>query len=56
MRDWDLSEVWSPEGAPVRRSPRFAELAERIGIVDYWKQYGYPDGCSAGQGTAIVCS
>jgi TolB-like protein/tetratricopeptide (TPR) repeat protein len=53
---WDLSKVWSPEGAAVRRDPRFAELAERMGIVDYWKQYGFPDSCHAGQDVAIVCS
>ncbi len=54
--EWDLSFVWGPEGAAMRRDPRFAQLAERMGIVDYWKQYGFPDGCRAGQDLAIVCS
>jgi hypothetical protein len=54
--EWDLSFVWGPEGAAMRRDPRFAQLAERMGIVDYWKQYGFPDGCRAGQDVAIVCS
>jgi adenylate cyclase len=56
MHDWDLSELWSPEGEAVKRSPRFAELAERIGIVDYWKQYGFPDGCRPGKDAPVVCS
>ncbi|HQR24190.1 MAG TPA: tetratricopeptide repeat protein, partial [Steroidobacteraceae bacterium] len=56
MNYWDLTEAWSNEGAAMRRSPRFGDLAERIGIVDYWKQYGYPDGCRAGTNTPIVCS
>jgi TolB-like protein/Flp pilus assembly protein TadD len=53
---WDLNHAWGPEGAAFRRDPRFGDLARRIGVVDYWKQYGYPDGCHAGQDTPIVCS
>jgi adenylate cyclase len=55
-RHWDLMMAWSPEGAALRRDPRFGELSRRIGIVDYWKQYGYPDGCRAGQDTPVVCT
>jgi len=55
VKTWDLTAAWSPEGASFRRDPRFAELAERMGIVDYWKQYGFPDGCHAGEDRAIVC-
>jgi adenylate cyclase len=54
--DWDLSLAWAPEGATMRRDPRFANLAERIGLLDYWKQYGFPDACRAGKDTPIVCS
>jgi len=54
---WDLAHAWSPEGRQFRNDKRFGALAERIGMVDYWKQYGYPDGCRAGTGdVAIVCS
>jgi TolB-like protein len=55
-RYWDLSSAWSPEGAAFRRDPRFGQLAERMGLVDYWKQYGYPDGCRASDGGSLVCS
>jgi adenylate cyclase len=55
-RHWDLMMAWSPEGAAFRKDPRFGELSRRIGIVDYWKQYGYPDGCRAGQDTPVVCT
>jgi len=24
-------------------------------MLDYWKQYGFPDGCRAGRDTAVVC-
>jgi TolB-like protein/Tfp pilus assembly protein PilF len=56
VKKWDLSAAWSPYGAAFRRDPRFGELAERIGIADYWKQYGYPDGCRADSAAAVVCS
>ena len=56
LRAWDMTHMWSPEGRPLRTDPRFAKLAERVGMVDYWKQYGYPDGCRVGADVPIVCS
>ena len=53
---WDFEHVWNVDGRKFRADPRFARLAQRIGIVDYWKQYGFPDFCQAGQDTVIVCS
>lgn len=56
-RDWSVTKAWGPEAASFRKDPRFSKLAERIGLVDYWKQYGYPDHCHAGTGdVALVCS
>jgi hypothetical protein len=56
-RDWSVTKAWSPEAAGFRKDPRFSKLVERIGLVDYWKQYGYPDYCHAGTGdVALVCS
>jgi adenylate cyclase len=52
----DLSHFWTSEGRPLRTDPRFSKLVERIGMVDYWKQYGYPDSCRAGTDAPIVCS
>ena len=56
IHKWEIGHAWSSDGVAFRRDPRFATLAERIGMVEYWKQYGYPDGCRAGADTAIVCS
>jgi TolB-like protein len=57
VHDWDLMHAWTAEGAGFRKDPRFQKLVERIGLVDYWKQYGYPDRCRAGAGdVALVCS
>jgi TolB-like protein/Flp pilus assembly protein TadD len=54
--DWDLGHVWGEDGRKFRTDPRFAQLAERLGLVEYWKQYGFADACEAGQDTAVVCS
>jgi TolB-like protein/Flp pilus assembly protein TadD len=55
MQDWGMTIVWSAEGRSMRQDPRFGQLAERIGMLDYWKQYGFPDDCRSGNGTPIVC-
>jgi len=55
-RHWDLKHLWGQEGRVLRTDPRFAQLAKKAGLVEYWKQYGYPDGCRAGADAPIVCS
>ena len=50
----DPSDLWSLEGAPLRRLPGFSQLVEKLGLVDYWKQYGWPDDCRP-VGQAIQC-
>ncbi len=33
--------------APLRRDPRFMQLAARLGLVDYWRSSGHwPDFCA----------
>jgi TolB-like protein/Flp pilus assembly protein TadD len=57
LHTWDMMHAWAPENAAFRNDPRFARIAARIGLVDYWKQYGYPDRCRAGPGDVpFVCS
>ncbi len=55
MQDWGMTMVWSAEARSMRQDPRFGQLAERIGMLDYWKQYGFPDDCRSGNGAPIVC-
>lgn len=35
----------SPAAAPMRRDPRFLELAKRLGLLDYWRSGRLPDFC-----------
>jgi TolB-like protein len=37
--------LWLPEMRPFRKDPRFQAFVTRLGLIDYWKQYGPPDGC-----------
>ena len=55
MQGWGLAGAWTVEASAMRKDPRFGQLAERVGLLDYWKQYGFPDGCRAGKDTPIVC-
>jgi hypothetical protein len=38
-------DVWIIPGSPVRRDPRFAEFLRAIGLVDFWRENGWPDRC-----------
>lgn len=40
-----LMMIWSPVDQGFREHPRFAELAARAGLPDYWKAQGGPDVC-----------
>jgi DNA-binding winged helix-turn-helix (wHTH) protein/TolB-like protein len=35
-----------PAAASLRRDPRFLQLAERVGLVDYWRSGRLPDFCT----------
>jgi adenylate cyclase len=36
---------WYPSLREIRKTPRFKEFVREIGLVDYWKEYGWPDIC-----------
>jgi tetratricopeptide (TPR) repeat protein len=40
-----LAFLSSPAGAPLRRDPRYFALAERVGLVEYWRSGRPPDFC-----------
>jgi TolB-like protein len=37
--------IWRPVYRDMRKLPRFKEFVRQVGLVDYWKQYGWPDVC-----------
>jgi hypothetical protein len=52
--DLDLGLLWIPEAALIRRDPRFGDIMKRVGLVNYWKQYGPPDDCRL-EGEVLRC-
>jgi TolB-like protein len=37
--------LWLPSARELRQLPRFKAFVAEIGLVDYWRQYGWPDLC-----------
>jgi hypothetical protein len=40
-----LNCLWSPTMRKIRKTPRFKKFVREIGLVEYWKKYGWPDIC-----------
>jgi len=45
---------WRSDIAPFRQDPRFAVLVTEFGMVDYWREYGWPDVCQPA-GDSVIC-
>jgi hypothetical protein len=47
LSDGYLNYLWNPEpwSRKARQDPSFQGFAKRMGMVDYWKRYGWPDLC-----------
>jgi TolB-like protein len=61
LSDAYLNWLWQPEpwSRKARRDPAFQGFAQRLGMLAYWKQYGWPDLCKptpARGAQAFVCS
>ena len=37
--------LWDPQYASLRKSQRFKTLVRNAGLVDYWRERGWPDLC-----------
>jgi adenylate cyclase len=50
--------IWSPVDRAFREHPRFAEVAERTGLLAFWRQHGGPDTCRPPEPSAarLECS
>jgi TolB-like protein/DNA-binding winged helix-turn-helix (wHTH) protein/tetratricopeptide (TPR) repeat protein len=47
--------LWIEEMRAFRRDARFQAFVERLGLVEYWSQYGPPDNCELRNGR-LICS
>ncbi|MFC1797375.1 tetratricopeptide repeat protein, partial [Pseudomonadota bacterium] len=45
---------WGSDMAPFRQDRRFAALVTELGMVDYWREYGWPDVCQPA-GDSVIC-
>ena len=45
---------WRSEMVAFRQDPRFAELVTKLGLVDYWREHGWPDVCQPA-GDSLIC-
>jgi tetratricopeptide (TPR) repeat protein len=44
------TNIWAPRTAALRRDPRFAALAKKWGLLEYWRKVGPGDVCKVSAG------
>jgi adenylate cyclase len=49
-----VAAYWLPEMRPFRQDARFLRFVTRLGLMEYWQQYGPPDDCDLKDG-ALMC-
>jgi adenylate cyclase len=47
--------LWYPVMKDVRQTPRFKKYIRKAGLIDYWKEYGWPDLCRPLDGDDFEC-
>ena len=48
--------IWRPIMAPVRKLPGFKDLVRDLGLVDYWRQFGWGLHCKPVGETDFTCT
>jgi hypothetical protein len=48
-----IMPIWLPELVAFRRDPRFHEFTVRLGLHEYWKANGPPDGYALQDGRLV---
>jgi TolB-like protein/Flp pilus assembly protein TadD len=51
-----LAVLWHSSYAPVRRTERFKKLVRDLGLVDYWRERGWPEFCRPVGADDFECS
>ena len=49
----NLPAIWKPDLVAFRRDPRFHEFTARLGLPEYWKAHGPPDGYTLQDGRLV---
>ena len=49
------SAIWAESFREQRKTSEFFELMERAGLVDYWREFGWPDDCASLDQTLAEC-
>jgi len=52
---WYWPNVWLPECSNIWKSPEFADFADEVGLVEYWRAKGWADACEPA-GMRFACS
>ena len=47
--------VWAEPFREQRKTPEFFELVERASLVEYWREFGWPDDCASLNQTLAEC-
>ncbi|MDX2428935.1 MAG: hypothetical protein QNK22_09635 [Xanthomonadales bacterium] len=47
--------IWAESFREQRKTPEFFELMERAGLVEYWREFGWPDDCASLNQTLAEC-
>ena len=48
--------IWSESFRAQRKTPEFFEFMERASIVEYWREFGWPDDCASLDQTLAECN
>lgn len=43
--NYTMNHIWMPIMRSFRQDPRFALLMDRMGLISYWQEFGWPDSC-----------
>ena len=52
----DIGLLWHPIYAPVRKTERFKKIARGLGLVNYWRERGWPEFCRPTTGDDFECN
>lgn len=50
-----LRKTWGPLGRPLRQHPKFAAIAADLGLIEFWREFGWPDRCRPGPAHGVQC-